>query len=226
MKIKALHIFKGIQEFFRSTEFIEQVNWRIEKQLLKDRVQIHKSLSQFSIYKDKFYTKNLSIWDLKDEEIITWFDTCNLLRRVFVNILKKGVLVDDLYIIMEYPLVNGNYMRSDYLLVYERLIFVLEFGMFNQDEKRSEERYTKKLQESVNYRQIIANQVSKDIVVTNYVMIYKPEYDRISNSIIKDNVLYNNEELKKLIRYISNTLHVQQELKAIKQLESLEIINN
>ena len=101
---------------------------------------------------------------------------------------------------MEYPLVFGNHMRSDYLIVYDRLIVVLEFGMFNQDEKRSEERYTKKLQESINYRQLIGNMVSKEIQVVNYVMIYLPEYNRHLKNELVENTKHNHEELMSLSR--------------------------
>lgn len=222
MRIKCLFNYKGVQDFFKNTEFLEEYNWRIEKQLLKDRVQYHKDFEQYKIYKLRFKEHKLSIWDLKEEEIITWFDTTNLLRRIFISLLKKGIDGEKLDIIMEYPIVNGNYMRSDYLIVYERLILVLEFGMFNQDEKRSEERYTKKLQESINYRQIIANQISKEIHVSNYVMIYKPEYDRNSREFLRENILYNNEEVNKLIKYIWNILTEQQKLRAAYQLETLE----
>ncbi|MDX9690803.1 MAG: hypothetical protein RBT45_00005 [Acholeplasmataceae bacterium] len=226
MNIKAMNIFKSVQQFFVFSNFIEEKNWKIEKQLLRDRVLVYREWFYFNQFKNQFYQQKVSIWELKEEEIITWFDTLNLLRRIFTEVIRKIATNNDISIIMEYPLVNGNYMRSDYLIIYDRLIVVLEFGMFNQDEKRSEERYTKKLQESINYRQIIANQVDDEIVVHNYVMIYKPEYDRIRNAYITENITYNNLESFKLSRYLIRCINKQESQSALKQLELMEMTNN
>ena len=173
-----MFVFEGLVSFNKFSDFLEIGKWRIEKQLLKERVEKYGSNESFIELKSQFNEKKLSMWELKDEEVITWMDTSILIRRLLIELFKKGINAEQIQIVMEYPLVFGNHMRSDYLIVYDRLIVVLEFGMFNQDEKRSEERYTKKLQESINYRQLIGNMVSKEIQVVNYVMIYLPEYDR------------------------------------------------
>ena len=221
-----MHVFEGLHKFLLFTEKLENTKWKIEKQLLKERVEKYRNANIFKDLKEQFKTKEISIWELKEEEVITWIDTLTLLRRAFIQILKKGYRSDEVCILMEYPLINGNYMRTDYLIIHNRLIFVLEFGMFNQDEKRSEERYTKKLQESINYRQIIANQVTNDISVINYVMIYKPEFDRYENKTMNDNIIYNDVEINKLSNYIFNLLMKQQNLSAINQLKIIEMTNN
>ncbi|MDR4969051.1 MAG: hypothetical protein RG740_05485, partial [Acholeplasmataceae bacterium] len=105
------------------------------------------------------------------------------------------------------------------------LIIVLEFGMFNQDERRSEERYTKKLQESINHRQIIANMVSKLVDVVNYVMIYRPEYDSKNEKLMDDNKEYNTGEIIKLTEFVIKNIRNQDRLTAIKQLESIQDYN-
>jgi hypothetical protein len=222
MNIKALKIFNSLNEFYKFSEFIEKDKWNIEKQLLKERVEVYRKTEIFLHMKQCFYDKKLSIWDLKEEEIITWIDTMTLLRRVFLDLFAKGIDQEKMKIIMEYPLINGNYMRTDYLFVYDRLIFVMEFGMFNQDEKRSEERYTKKLQESINYRQIIDNQVSKNIEVINYALIYRPEYDRYAKKFLDENSEYNKLEIKKIAVYLDKIIKKQDDYSAIKQLEILD----
>ena len=121
------------------------MGWRIEKQLLKERAEVYKKTTQFTELKTQFEKNQLTIWMLKDEEVITWMDTLIIMRRVIINLFKKGMNGEKLVVIMEYPLVYGNHMRTDYLVIYDRLIIVLEFGMFNQEERRSEERYTKKV---------------------------------------------------------------------------------
>ncbi|MFH0766833.1 MAG: hypothetical protein ABH890_00905 [Bacillota bacterium] len=223
MKIKAMYVFNGINQFNTFSNFIEQNHWRIEKQLLKERVEKYKTEDYFVALEKQFNHQKLTIWELKQEEIITWMDTLTLLRRILIQLFKKGVNAENIDIIMEYPLVYGNHMRSDYLIVYDRLIVVLEFGMFNQDEKRSEERYTKKLQESINYRQIIGNLVSKELIVVNYVMIYKPEYNRYLKSEIIDNINYNSDEISLLSKFLIQNIQNQDNLSARKQLEFLEL---
>ena len=222
MKINAMNIFDGLVSFNRFSDFLEIEKWRIEKQLLKERVEKYSSRESFISLKKQFNDKKLSMWELKDEEVITWFDTSLLIRRLLVELFKKGINTDKIKIVMEYPLVFGNHMRSDYLFVYDRLIVVLEFGMFNQDEKRSEERYTKKLQESINYRQLIGNMVSKEINVINYVMIYLPEHDRHLQRDINENIEHNQNELLGLSRFLISNLRFQDALSASNQLEMLE----
>ena len=224
MKIKCMHAFEGIKSFNQFSDYLEIENWRIEKQLLKERVEKYGENIHFLQLKEDFKNNKLTIWDLKDEEVITWMDTSLLMRRLLLELFKKGIDANNINIAMEYPLVFGNHMRSDYLLIYNRLIVVLEFGMFNQDEKRSEERYTKKLQESINYRQILSNMISEDVKVINYVMIYKPEYDRFINKTIEDNITYNKEELQLLSKFMIHNIRREDLLSAKSQLEMIESI--
>lgn len=223
MQIKSLRIFNGFEEFNKFSIFLEESSWNIEKELLKDRVIKYQKNPYFIELSQDFKSKKLSIWDLKPEEVITWFDTMLLIRRLFILLFKKGIKTDQINLILEYPLVFGNHMRSDYLIVYDRLIVVLEFGMFNQDEKRSEERYTKKLQESINYRQLLANMVQSQIDVVNYVMIYRPEFSRINSTRLNDNILYNNEELARLGNFLKIHIDHQNELSAIEQLKKIAL---
>lgn len=221
MSIKCLYKFSSFTEFAKFTEFIDLIDWKIEKQLLKERVLKYQTLEQYSQFKKRFIDNKISIFDLKEEEIITWFDTSLLMRRILFLSFKKGINIENLAIIMEYPVIFGNHMRADFLLVYERLIVVLEFGMFNQDERRSEERYTKKLQESISYRQTIANIAPNEIKVVNYVLIYKPEYNRLTQFKLKDNILYNDSEVNKLVSFLSSMINKEEDLKAINFIENI-----
>lgn len=223
MEIKSLKFFNGFEEFNKYSIFLEEIKWNIEKQLLKDRVIQYNKNKHFIELSEEFRTKKLSIWELKPEEVITWFDTMLLLRRLLIMLFKNGVKTDQLKLFLEYPLIFGNHMRSDYLIVYDRLIVVLEFGMFNQDEKRSEERYTKKLQESINYRQLLENMTQPQIVVVNYVMIYRPEYDRISKTQMSDNTKYNNEELMRLCQFLHLHIENQNSFSALEQLKKIAL---
>jgi len=221
MEIKCLYEFDNFSSFSKFTEFTDVLDWKIEKQLLKNRVVKYQKITYFQMLKEKFYEKKLSIFPLKPEEVITWFDTTVLLRRILFGLYKKGINTENISIIMEYPVIFGNHMRSDYLLVYDRLIIVLEFGMFNQDERRSEERYTKKLQESISYRQIIANMMPKEIEVVNYVLIYKPEYNSETKKDMSENILYNQGEISKIILFLEHHLYEENQKNAKTQLKNI-----
>ncbi len=224
MEIKCMKIFNNMSELLEFSSDIDKVKWKIEKEYLKDRAIYYAKLEIFQKLKKLFYDKNISIWQLKDEEVITWLDTLYILKKMMIVLFKRGIKTDNISIIMEYPLIFGNYMRTDYLLIYDRLIIVLEFGMFNQDERRSEERYTKKLQESISYRQLLENLVSSKIEVVNYVMIYKPEFSRKSNSFLNENIEYNICELEKLCNFVAHLFKIQDDSRPFHQLEYLESI--
>ncbi len=225
MKVKSMYVFKNMSELSIFSNDLEQIKWEIEKEYLKDRAFHYSKIKLYNTLKNNFLDKKISIWPLKDEEIVTWLDTLSLLRRVLLLLFKQGVQTDKISVVMEYPLVFGNHMRADYLLVYDHLIIVLEFGMFNQDERRSEERYTKKLQESNSYRQLLANLISSKIDVVNYVLIYRPEFSRILKKHFDDNILYNNEELEKLKNFICHLIKLQDVARPLYQLDYLESIN-
>jgi hypothetical protein len=216
-----MYHFKGIESFFQFSEHIELSQWHIEKQLLTNRVEKYCKLDIFKQMKSDFETKQLSIWPLKDEEIITWLDTQAIMRRLLMKLFKKGTRQSLIHIFIEYPLVYGNHMRTDYLIVYDRLIVILEFGMFNQDERRSEERYTKKLQESISHAQLLRNMIDSSSTVVNYVMIYKPEFDRIVQESIRENIVYNNNEINQLANFLHLKITEQDHLQALYQLDYL-----
>jgi len=221
MSIKCLYHFQSLNQFNQFTEQIVCTKWRIEKQLLKERADYYSDMTLFNEMKDLFLEKDISIWPLKPEEIITWFDTMTIMRRISLEMFISGITIEGINIIIEYPLVFGNHMRTDYLVVYHRLIVVLEFGMFNQDERRSEERYSKKLQDSISHRQILANMIHPNIDVVNYVIIYKPEYDRTRGCNLLDNIEYNKRETNRLKIFLVSKINEQNTFSAINQLNIL-----
>ena len=222
MDLLCLKKFNNVTEFNNFTQQLNAIDWKIEKQLLSERMIYHSNNMVFKELKNLYLNKKLSIFVLKDEEVITWLDTLIIVRRIFSYMFEVGLLRSDLIIIMEYPLLFGNYMRTDYVIVFQNLIITIEFGMFNQDEKRKEERYTKKVQESIGHRHVLSQMLSKRTTVSSYVMIYKPEYNRHSKHIIKENIEYNNQEIKKIARFLDVCLKNEEDQAVIKQLENLE----
>ena len=188
---------------------------------MKDRVQMFCSKEYYKKIKEDFLKKDLTPWPLKEEEVISWFDTLSLLQRVMTKVREATFETNETIIFTEYVIPFGNHLRVDYLLVFDREIIVLEFGMFNQDERRSEERYSKKLVEAMAYSQVLRNILPKDINVYNYVMIYKPEYDLSILGEMIENIRYNESEIGILARFVLNILKKNVEFKAKHQLEKI-----
>jgi hypothetical protein len=220
--ISGMYHFKGFSEFNQFSNFIEEDHWKIEKQLLKDRVFFHRKKKYFLALRKQFIENKISIWELKDEEVVTWIDTLLIMRRMLFELFKRGTKSENAHVIMEYPFMYGNHMRTDYMIVYDRLVIILEFGMFNQDERRGSERYTKKLHESIGYQQILRNIVNKQVDIVNYVMIYRPEFDRSTGKNITENNEYNQKEIALLTRFVELQMKRQDHLSAIHQLEMIE----
>lgn len=222
MDIKCLKKFKNFNEINQFSKPLEQLNWKIEKQLLKDRAIKYSNMEIFRDLKKRYIENEISIFELKDEEVITWLDTLLLLRRLFLRLYTEGFVEDNIMILMEYPFLYGNYMRADYVFLYENSIITVEFGMFNQDEKRKQERYTKKVQEVIGHKHTLENMLPKEINVFSYVMMYRPEYDRVNNRVFEENCNYNNNEILKLANFVIYQVNKQKKLKAISVLESFE----
>jgi hypothetical protein len=220
--IHALHQFETVSEFLQFTKQLEEMKWRIGKMLLKERVIKHAKNELFTSLKKTYIQKEMSFFELKDEEVITWMDTLLLLRRTLIELYNRGTLKEELVTIMEYPFVFGNFMRSDYLLVFERTIIVVEFGMFNQDEKRKEERYTKKIQENIGHRHILANMLSKDINIYTYVFMYRPEFDDFFEQEMLVNRKHNIEMVKQFAHFLEHKIKAENQHKVIYQLQQLE----
>ncbi len=222
MEILCLKRFDNISEFNNFTNQLTQIHWKIEKQLLKERAFKYSNLMIFKELKNEYIKKKISIFQLKDEEVVTWLDTMLIMKRVFSNMYELGTLRPDLTLLMEYPFLFGNYMRTDYLLIYKDLIVSIELGMFNQDEKRKEERYTKKVQETIGHKHVLTQMLTENVTINSYVIIYKPEFDRNFSASIKENIEYNNLEIKKLSQFLELQLRVQDQKMAIQQLLALE----
>lgn len=221
--IKALKHFDNLSNFLSFTKQLEDLDWKIGKLLLKERVELYSKLELFIELKESYIDKGLSFFELKDEEVITWLDTLLLLRRCLIKLINEGNYKDNVSVIMEYPFVFGNFMRADYIITYEQTVIILEFGMFNQDEKRKEERYTKKIQENIGHRNILANLLSDKIKIYTYVFMYRPEYDDKLRVFIRENQKYNLQMITQFVSFLDMKIQIDDKSKANYQLQYLEI---
>lgn len=218
--LHCLKEFQTVNQFLQFTKRLEDSKWNIEKQLLTDRYHVHKDHELFMELKKKYLENNLSIFMLKDEEVITWLDTLTLLRRSILKLFERGLVHEEIKIIMEYPFVLGNQMRSDYILVFKQSVIIIEFGMFNQDEKRKEERYTKKIQENIGHRHILSNLIKADIYT--YVTMYRPEFDLVHNQYIQEYRKHNDEVITKMTTFLEVVIKNELNKEAYIQLLQLE----
>ena len=224
MEILCLKQFNTVSDFNNFSNRLTKTKWQIEKQLLSERANFHSKNEIFKELKKTYLEKNLSIFLLKDEEVITWLDTISIMRRIFSHMIDIGTLRSNAVILMEYPFLFGNHMRTDYVIIFHNLIITIEFGMFNQDEKRKEERYTKKVQESIGHKHILTQMLDKSTTVASYVMIYKPEYNRQTKVTIHENIKYNNGEIYKIANFLDLLYEAQENQAVIKQILNLEKI--
>jgi len=89
-----------------------------------------------------------------------------------------------------------------------------------KDEKRKEERYTKKVQENIGHRHLLANLTQADIYT--YVVMYRPEFDIVTNQVLKEHALHNQEVIAKLSTFLEIVINKQLSKDAYFQLLTLE----
>ena len=217
--MKYLLKYEGYMDLFSQMEDIKIQNWIIGKEKMKDRAVMFENEYFFRMLREKFINKQISMWPINNEEIISWLDTMSLIMRIFLKLQEKTQLPNDFTIYSEYVIPFSNHLRADYIISFDNYIIVFEFGMFNQDEKRRGERYSKKAVESITYCQMLRNIVSKAVNVVNYVMIYLPEYDLSINKEISENISYNETEIEKVCQFILTVLENNKQNKSKFQLE-------
>lgn len=125
----------------------------------------------------------------KENEIISWLDTLNLLYCAFTRVNEK--ILEKMQIIQEYtiPLTNR---RADYLLVSKNKILILEFSF---DKLGEEYNFETKLNQAVNYKELLSNLLPSHIKIGTYTFLIHPEVDRDGRDIYKYNKYSNSEEL-------------------------------
>lgn len=175
-------------------------HWNIYGQTVRER------LSQI---KDKNYYKSLQILAKErripahEAEILSWLDTLNIMYYVLSFVDEK--ILEDITIIQEYKIPFSN-KRTDYLLVYQNKILILEFSFDRLGDKY---KYETKLSQAIGYKELLTSILPSNIEVGTYTYIIEPEIDCDGNRVEKYNKytdqeeLANNEKIETLGNYIS-----------------------
>ena len=168
--------------------------------------------SRLDKVKDKQYfttlKKRAEVNDIPahDEEIISWLDTLNLLYIALKNVDEQ--ILNQIQIIQEYT-IPFTRKRADYLLVCNNKILIVEFSF---DKWSDAYRFETKLNQAVNYKELLANLLPSHIKIGTYTFLINPEADEDGYGIYKynkfnkysqNNELANNEKLYEFGMFIN-----------------------
>lgn len=179
-----------IKEFKKIIKSNIQANkWKIFEMSISDRYE----WVQDNSYVNKLHSIAKTNDILYDEcETISWLDSQSIMLKV-INKLEK--IMDDenfdkIRVIQEYHIPFTN-RRTDYLLVYNNKIIIIEFSYNNFGNE--EYHYHTKLNQVIGYKELISNILPKDIDIATYTFLLHPE-DIHENS--------NKEEINNFVNYI------------------------
>lgn len=196
-------------------EDIRAYNWEIQNKSIKERYEYVKKYSYFNVLKETADNNEIKY---NDYEIISWLDSMSILYKCF-QLLKDKILKNnrddylDIYsnitIIQEYNIPFTN-KRPDYLLILNNQILIIEFSYSKIDNK--DYQFQTKLNQVINYKELINNLLSDKINIGTYTFIIHPE-DENKNA--------NKKEIENfvdfLIYYFKNT-----RINALKALEEIK----
>lgn len=177
-------------------------NWIIENKSLYNRLKTHKEEKYF--IKMQNYSKKKEII-ATEEEMLTWFDNLYFIYKVLEDLDDECL---NIQIIQEYC-IPFSFKRTDFLLIKDNKILILEFSNQNYSDN---EYYETKFNQVINYKELISNLVTDNIKIGTYTFLYYPN-DKDKN--INDSKI---ENLKNFILYF-----FQNDIK--NAFEQLQLIN-
>lgn len=195
--IKALKVFDSIDEFNNFTENLYNVEyWQIYPDTYKNRAKQLNNTSYWVELKKIFETQKLINKEIGEEQLVSYFDTMNLMYYI-LSFINNQSIKNELKIIMEYRITTSEKERPDYLLIYRNEIIILEFGNAVSIEKTKKLK-TEKLNQLNEYENNLKNTLSnKNISFTKIPVIYLPDNnDNFNKNLVKDIGLQINKILK------------------------------
>ena len=164
--------------------------WSVRDDELSHRTDSIVNSERFRLLKERAVEKKLNFNDI---EIVTWLDSLYILYYAFENI-KDEHLRDEIHILQEYC-IPYSWKRSDYLLVYDNKILILEFS-FNKLGYNLQ--YETKLQQAIGYKELLANILSKDIDIGTHTFIlslFDVKLWEIVHSVFNSSFLFNHKKI-------------------------------
>lgn len=179
-------LFNGsIKEFRKLTNSeLNLWKWRIYDATISERYHMVESTS-YVVNLKRLADYNKMNYD--EYEIISWLDSQMVVLKI-IKLLEEIVdynYLESIRIIQEYhiPFVNK---RADYLFIKDNKILIVEFSYANFN--KTDYQFQTKLNQVINYKELISNIVSRNIDIATYTFILNPEdedyeinYDQIYN---------------------------------------------
>ncbi len=154
--IKALEVFTNINDFDNKTEGLYSIDtWCIQYGSYSERASRMTHYDYYEDFKTYFNNKKLTNKPINDEQVISFFDTMALMKKLLDGI-EDFNLNNEMKIIMEYVVPEKNKNRVDYMLVYRNCIYLLEFGKA-KSLKDVAETQREKIEQVRNYREYLNN---------------------------------------------------------------------
>ena len=159
-----------VEELYELVEEDLNLNeWIIWNAPLAKRTESARELKRFDIIKNKAIENGFTEID---NEIVTWLDTLTMLYRA-LKIIEDLELKENLKIFQEFRMPYSR-KRTDYLLVYDNKILILEFSF---DKLGYAQRYEDKLHQASGYKEILGVFLPKDIDIGTYTFLIAPDED-------------------------------------------------
>lgn len=139
-------------------------------------------------------------------EILSWIDSLNLIYRIFSNAKINSEIKRDARIIQEYSIPYTRNNRTDFLIIKDNKILILEFTFKNS-------KYLDKAQQCFTYKQILNQFLPNNIEVISYVFSYGSE-TKEDHEIIEKQI----ETCVKFLNFFFNSGKAYEELEKIENL--------
>ncbi|MBU1093581.1 MAG: hypothetical protein KKH01_03875 [Firmicutes bacterium] len=174
--------------------------WNIRAGSLKER----SGGVKFYGRKFKEHYKNQFSKEIENQDVISYFDTMSLLKRLSECLDES---VKDVAIFMEFSIPYAHQKRIDFLLSFKNTIIILEFSYINEELKGLDNvtymtKYHEKLVQAMQYQTLLQNMLNEKIKTIPFVVLYHPEYlDK--NTEDPRAIKQNNDEIRKLADLIN-----------------------
>jgi len=204
-----------------SNKFDEVIGfeWKIRKGSQEER---SKGIRHYGIkFKNHFKTR----FDrkIKDDEVVSYFDTMTLLKRLKTELSEE---YKEIEIFMEFSIPYAHQKRIDYLLAFKNTVIVVEFSYIKEDNENIENseymtRYHDKLIQAMQYVKLIENMLDHKTRIIPMVILYMPEEDKEIE--IPGNKEKNNKEINTLAdlireQYAKDTTAAEELKKNLKEI--------
>lgn len=197
--INCLNNFKNFEEIKK--QYPKIANWIINDLPYEERI---KKLQNSNLFKE--LTKKLENDNYTLNEKLSWIDSLNLIYRIFASEKLNEEIKRDARIIQEYIIPYTKNNRSDFLIIKDNKILILEFTF-------QKSKYLIKAQQCFTYKQILQQFLPNNIEIISYVFSYGNE-DKNEHVIIETQI----EQCVSFLNFFFNSGKAYEELEKIKVL--------